>query len=308
MSKTLCCPKCFSDQIADHKKGFSGRKALAGAVITGGIGLLAGTIGSNKILLTCLACGHRFKPGQGKQRIDKPYIAKSLYQEKENYIKPPIIKKENSNNLYYSEKNENVSNKINLKKFIKWIGIALLLFVGLGLLGHLLETVGVIEPTKKKSENTETAIKNPSFDTLFINKEIEDITIQIQKINSVPRSAISKFGNKKINLSTLFSDRIGLFNAAKKAKLETQIASNETDAIIISSQLPEEIKKELRKYLSSIASSYLTISMAFSTAMEYAKNGGDNSYVEAFRDDLYEGLTMYQETIEKIKELKIDRK
>ena len=61
----ILCPKCGSDQVTANKKGFSGRKAVAGAVLTGGIGLLAGTLGSNKIKITCLSCGHQFKPGQG---------------------------------------------------------------------------------------------------------------------------------------------------------------------------------------------------------------------------------------------------
>jgi hypothetical protein len=63
---TVHCPKCNSTQITADKKGFSGKKAVAGAVLTGGIGLLAGTIGSNKVKITCLACGHVFKPGDGK--------------------------------------------------------------------------------------------------------------------------------------------------------------------------------------------------------------------------------------------------
>lgn len=60
------CPKCSSNQITANKKGFSGTKAVGGALLTGGIGLLAGTIGSNKVVITCLACGHKFKPGEGK--------------------------------------------------------------------------------------------------------------------------------------------------------------------------------------------------------------------------------------------------
>jgi len=48
MSLEIKCPKCSSTQITASKKGFSGKKAIAGAVLTGGIGLLAGTIGSNK--------------------------------------------------------------------------------------------------------------------------------------------------------------------------------------------------------------------------------------------------------------------
>ena len=57
------CPKCGSTQLTANKKGFSGAKAVGGAFLTGGIGLLAGTIGSNKIKITCLACGHQFRPG-----------------------------------------------------------------------------------------------------------------------------------------------------------------------------------------------------------------------------------------------------
>lgn len=58
------CPNCKSTQITANKKGFSGVKAVGGAVLTGGIGILAGTIGSNKILLTCLSCGKQFKVGE----------------------------------------------------------------------------------------------------------------------------------------------------------------------------------------------------------------------------------------------------
>lgn len=63
MQSEINCPKCGSTQITANKKGFSGGKAVAGAVLTGGIGLLAGTIGSNKIVITCLSCGNQFKPG-----------------------------------------------------------------------------------------------------------------------------------------------------------------------------------------------------------------------------------------------------
>lgn len=61
------CPKCNSTQITAGKKGFSGKKAVAGAVLNGGIGLLAGTIGSNKVIITCLNCGNQFKPGATPQ-------------------------------------------------------------------------------------------------------------------------------------------------------------------------------------------------------------------------------------------------
>lgn len=71
----LLCPKCGSDKLTADKKGFSGKKAVAGAILTGGVGLLAGTIGSNKVKITCLSCGHEFKPGEGAK-------SKSDFQKK----------------------------------------------------------------------------------------------------------------------------------------------------------------------------------------------------------------------------------
>ena len=56
------CPKCRSTQVTAQKQGFGLGKAAVGAVLTGGIGLLGGFIRSRKIYLTCLKCGHRFKP------------------------------------------------------------------------------------------------------------------------------------------------------------------------------------------------------------------------------------------------------
>lgn len=60
----LCCPKCGSRELHAEHKGFSGGKALAGALATGGIGLLAGTIGSRDTQITCLKCGNKFKAGE----------------------------------------------------------------------------------------------------------------------------------------------------------------------------------------------------------------------------------------------------
>lgn len=64
MNTQIHCPKCGSTQITANKKGFSGTKAVVGGLLTGGIGLLAGTIGSNKTIITCLNCGNRFSPRQ----------------------------------------------------------------------------------------------------------------------------------------------------------------------------------------------------------------------------------------------------
>lgn len=79
------CPNCKSKQITANKKGFSGVKAVGGAVLTGGIGVLAGTIGSNKILLTCLSCGKRFNVGDDFEGMKK----KRKHEEK--VMKSPLF-------------------------------------------------------------------------------------------------------------------------------------------------------------------------------------------------------------------------
>lgn len=68
--KYLCCPKCHSKELHAERKGFSGGKALAGVMLTGGIGLLAGTIGSDNVQITCLKCGNRFKAGEALSSSD----------------------------------------------------------------------------------------------------------------------------------------------------------------------------------------------------------------------------------------------
>jgi rubredoxin len=82
----VTCPKCGSDQIVAGKKGFSGTKAVAGAVLTGGIGLLAGTIGSNKIKITCLNCGHVFKPGESYNQNVLQEKTEKLHQQNQELI------------------------------------------------------------------------------------------------------------------------------------------------------------------------------------------------------------------------------
>mgnify|MGYP004498107131 FL=1 len=57
----VCCPMCKSTQIVANKKGFGLGKAAAGGLLLGPIGLLGGVIGSGKIVVTCLKCGHKWK-------------------------------------------------------------------------------------------------------------------------------------------------------------------------------------------------------------------------------------------------------
>lgn len=83
MDDKIKCPKCGSTQLTANKKGFSGTQAVGGAILTGGIGLLAGTIGSNKIKITCLVCGHQFRPG-----ADLEGVKKKKQQEAENFKNP----------------------------------------------------------------------------------------------------------------------------------------------------------------------------------------------------------------------------
>ena len=45
----ICCPKCGSTEYHAGSRGFS---------------LVTGFIGSGKTVLTCLKCGHRWKPGK----------------------------------------------------------------------------------------------------------------------------------------------------------------------------------------------------------------------------------------------------
>ncbi|MGN1114323.1 MAG: hypothetical protein ACI4RC_04300 [Oscillospiraceae bacterium] len=65
MSKKLKCPKCKSTNIqvlGNDRKGFSVGKAIGGALLTGGIGTLAGFAGKKgKYEVFCMSCGHRWK-------------------------------------------------------------------------------------------------------------------------------------------------------------------------------------------------------------------------------------------------------
>ena len=56
------CPRCRSTQLTANNKGFGLGKALVGGVLLGGVGLLGGFLGSRKVQITCLKCGHSWKP------------------------------------------------------------------------------------------------------------------------------------------------------------------------------------------------------------------------------------------------------
>lgn len=57
------CPKCGSPQLTANTKGYGLGNAAIGGVLLGPVGLLGGFVGSKKILITCLRCGHSWTPG-----------------------------------------------------------------------------------------------------------------------------------------------------------------------------------------------------------------------------------------------------
>ena len=63
---TIRCPKCSSTELHIDKQGFKTGRAVAGGLLTGNIliSLVAGGVGMNKIQITCLKCGHRFKASE----------------------------------------------------------------------------------------------------------------------------------------------------------------------------------------------------------------------------------------------------
>lgn len=57
------CPKCGCTQITANKKGMSGGDACCGALLFGPLGVLCGLSGANKVIVTCLKCGHQWRRG-----------------------------------------------------------------------------------------------------------------------------------------------------------------------------------------------------------------------------------------------------
>jgi len=73
-STEVCCPLCKSTAVQALKKGFGAGKAVGGALVAGPVGLLAGFIGSKKVQIVCLKCGHIWAPSPPEQ---KSPVAKS---------------------------------------------------------------------------------------------------------------------------------------------------------------------------------------------------------------------------------------
>lgn len=90
------CPKCGSRNIYAGEKGFNTGRAIAGGLLTGNllVSAAAGSIGSKKINLTCLDCGHEFGIGEGGveppkenefTRIEKKYVPENERQKTNMY-------------------------------------------------------------------------------------------------------------------------------------------------------------------------------------------------------------------------------
>lgn len=55
------CPKCYMgymENVGERTGGFSGGKAIVGAVIAGPIGLAAGALGKKRNIYRCNRCGY----------------------------------------------------------------------------------------------------------------------------------------------------------------------------------------------------------------------------------------------------------
>lgn len=65
-AQPIKCPKCGSTQIHADKRGFSVGRAAVGTIATLGVGVVAGAIGKDKIIINCLNCGHKWQAGKTK--------------------------------------------------------------------------------------------------------------------------------------------------------------------------------------------------------------------------------------------------
>ena len=101
--KYLCCPHCGSRNLHVGKKGFSTGKAVAGVVLTGGIGILAGTIGSRETVVTCLDCGKKMKSGELKTTYTGDYQVELLDKIKDLLLHGDVNSIDESRKLFLSQ-------------------------------------------------------------------------------------------------------------------------------------------------------------------------------------------------------------
>lgn len=63
-SGQVYCPRCLSTSVTANQKGFGFVRGALGASVGLDVGLIAGGIGSKKVICTCLKCGYKWKPGK----------------------------------------------------------------------------------------------------------------------------------------------------------------------------------------------------------------------------------------------------
>ena len=83
----IYCPTCGQSEITANKKGFSGGQAVAGAVLLGPLGLVAGAIGSSKVKITCLSCGFEFKAGNGANEYQAEALRRQAKEKAESHAR-----------------------------------------------------------------------------------------------------------------------------------------------------------------------------------------------------------------------------
>jgi len=276
MGKIISCPKCGSTQISANKNGFSGKKALLGDIIAGPVGLLAGTFGSSKVVITCLACGHRFKPGDGR-------VSSNPSSYNTTQTDSPISKTQPGKSKGHG---------------------CLVIIIAILLIGFISDKLGC-DKTDESTQNTSIQNKVSSIsltkdDSIKIYSELTNVLKVINNTNIAPLKAMKQFSKYAAGLNNSSSNISQVFQAAKIAKHKMEIAGSEISNITTSDILPQKIKESLSSDLSTITSSYFTLSQAFDEAMEEANNPSDNSYVEAFRNDMEQGTEMYGQALEDI--------
>lgn len=63
-SGQVYCPKCLSTSVSANQKGFGLVRGALGAMVGLDVGMIAGSVGSKKIICTCLKCGYQWKAGK----------------------------------------------------------------------------------------------------------------------------------------------------------------------------------------------------------------------------------------------------
>lgn len=208
-SNLMKCPKCNSTNLTSDKKGFSGRKAVAGAVLTGGIGLLAGTIGSNKTMITCLNCGYRYKAGE--------YISEKRKFDNQRELNKRIAKGEESfAGLIVVGILFTILGTITSYGLLKndWDFLGTIFTIAT--LICLVITIIVIysEITKSPTKNRPTANKNPSNRDKPNNKPNNDALSDYQ-LNNILKDYINK--GQQLQAVDFYRFRKGIsFEEAKK--------------------------------------------------------------------------------------------